>query len=950
MKRLLIALLIVCSLLIFTACNTLEGLKKDLGFSNDSVTDTNDGNDANDETPDNNVNDDGNKDDADDGKNDDTDDKNENAGDNDNTGDNGNDNTGDNGNDNTGDTPTTEDKAEEWKKAYDCITVDEALDICASTGSTKSDRYYIIATVVEVIDDYYGKMTVKDSTGEILAYGTYGADGEDRYGDLTVDVPKAGDVVLFYANFLTYNGTPELYSGWIIDFYTPGSSNSGNTGSGSGSGNTGSDTNSGAEAEWRELYDCITVSEALGICASTGSTKSDRYYIIATVVEIIDDYYGKMTVKDSTGEILAYGTYGADGEDRYGDLTVDVPKAGDVVLFYANFLTYNGTPELYSGWIIDFYTPGSGNSGNTGSGSGNTGSGSTTHTYTDFTSSEKALMNELIGFVIPFVPNDEYYLEEFDSDGDGVSDGINFYTFDNTTSEFNAYLALLDVYTFDFTEDDDYGDTWYYYTNGDFYIDVSYYYYEDDSSEGYIIDLYVYPSEESSGSGSGSGSGNTGSGSGSTDTNLPTDADGIYDVDFTKADKVKDVTDQGYYLDGCPTTGSPAVLVIPVDFSDVTAASKGYNISVLEQILTEGGKTDYYSLYDYYYISSYGQLTLDITVLESWFRPQYSSSYYYEATYDYYGSEIAIGDQLILNEALAYLESRMDLSEFDSDNNGVIDSVILVTTLDISEEDFYWAYRYWNLYTDDDGYYYEYDGVSANDYVWLSYQFIYETYDDEGYAIYTDTTARNSYTFIHEFGHVLGVDDYYDTAGKNDPMGGCDVMDAMKGDHNAYSKFNLGWITTSRLVVTDTSVTLTLEDFSKNGDTIIIANNWDEKLGAYQEYYVIMYYTNNGLNAGEAGYFGRNGIVVYHVNATLTSETYDGETYYDVKNNNTDSSDDYGTVDNLIEFVLHTDDYYTYVVGDTLPSVTDDNGNKLAYTFTVDELTADYATITFTAA
>ena len=48
MKRLLIALLIVCSLLIFTACNTLEGLKQDLGFSDNSVTDTNGGNDAND--------------------------------------------------------------------------------------------------------------------------------------------------------------------------------------------------------------------------------------------------------------------------------------------------------------------------------------------------------------------------------------------------------------------------------------------------------------------------------------------------------------------------------------------------------------------------------------------------------------------------------------------------------------------------------------------------------------------------------------------------------------------------------------------------------------------------------------------------------------------------------------------------------------------------------------
>jgi hypothetical protein len=174
-------------------------------------------------------------------------------------------------------------------------------------------------------------------------------------------------------------------------------------------------------------------------------------------------------------------------------------------------------------------------------------------------------------------------------------------------------------------------------------------------------------------------------------------------------------------------------------------------------------------------------------------------------------------------------------------------------------------------------------------------------------------------------------------------------MDSMTGDHNAYTKFNLGWITTSRLVVTGSSVTLTLEDFSKGGDTIIIANNWDDSLGAYQEYYVLFYYKNTGLNGGDAGYFARDGVIVYHVNASLYSEVYDGETYYDVYNNNTDPSDQYGTEDNLIEFVKSANDTFTYVVGDTLPSVTDDQGNTLGYTFTVDSITENYATITFTA-
>ena len=237
--------------------------------------------------------------------------------------------------------------------------------------------------------------------------------------------------------------------------------------------------------------------------------------------------------------------------------------------------------------------------------------------------------------------------------------------------------------------------------------------------------------------------------------------------------------------------------------------------------------------------------------------------------------------------------------------------------------------------------------MSANDYVWASYQFLYETADENGETVY-DPTVLNTYTFIHEFAHVLGLEDYYDTEYVSEPMGGLDVMDVMLGDHNAFSKFNLGWITTSRLVVTDSSVTLTLEAFCKGGDTIIIANNWDPTLGAYQEYYVIMYYTNEGLNAGDdAGYFVRDGIVVYHVNSSLCKEVYDGEIYYDVYNNNTDPSSSYGTEDNLIEYVKSAAGNYTYVEGDTLPTVTDDDGNALSYTFVVDSISSDYATITF---
>ena len=171
-------------------------------------------------------------------------------------------------------------------------------------------------------------------------------------------------------------------------------------------------------------------------------------------------------------------------------------------------------------------------------------------------------------------------------------------------------------------------------------------------------------------------------------------------------------------------------------------------------------------------------------------------------------------------------------------------------------------------------------------------------------------------------------------------------MDSEVGDHNPYSKFNLGWITSSRLVTTDSSVTLTLSAFGDTGDTVIIGNNWDDTLGAYQEYFVVIYYTETDLNAGMGGYFGESGIVVYHINSSLYMEEYEGKIYYDVYNNNTDPSDERGTENNLVELVANRGDY-VYGVGDSLTSAYLDNGDALIYTFTVDSIVDGSATVTF---
>ncbi len=567
-------------------------------------------------------------------------------------------------------------------------------------------------------------------------------------------------------------------------------------------------------------------------------------------------------------------------------------------------------------------------------------------TYIDWTASDKALFNQYIGALIPFLPNDEYYIKGYYDTAD-YEYGLCFITVGTTQAEFDAYLTAYASYTDEGSyPDEEDGTPWYCFKKNDVVVDLTYY-----TNEGVnYVNVFVYSSlskdpDEDDSTVPEDVDLITNDGKG-----LPADTnnDGVYDVNFKEATNVKDVTDQGFYLGGCPTTGSPAVLVIPIGFRDgyqLTAE----NINLLEKAFGEdGSEFYYYSVDNFYKIASYNQLDLNITVLDTWYAPEHDSTYYASLMDE---ARNPNGDQVLMNEVLEYLSEKMDLSQFDSDGNGAIDSVILINNLDVDPDDiFNWAYRYWNTYADDEGYYFTYDGVCANDYIWASYYFLHESYQGDD-VIYSDMSVFTTYTYIHEFGHVLGADDYYDTSeAGNHPMDGCDVMDAMLGDHNAYTKFNLGWLTTSRLVVTDSSVTLTLEDFSKNGDTIILANNWDPNLGAYQEYYIVVYYTNNGLNSNGNGYFSRDGIVVYHVNASLYREEDQGEIYYDVYNNNTDASDadGYGTDDNLIEYVLSAEGNFTYIAGDTLPVTRDDSGNILGYTFVVDALTADSATITFT--
>ena len=101
--------------------------------------------------------------------------------------------------------------------AIQTITIAQAKELCGEEGNITEERYYILATVVSIVNAAYGQMIIADETGEISVYGTYSADGELNYSQLE-DKPYKGDLVLLHCILQNYNGTKEVKNARLIEF------------------------------------------------------------------------------------------------------------------------------------------------------------------------------------------------------------------------------------------------------------------------------------------------------------------------------------------------------------------------------------------------------------------------------------------------------------------------------------------------------------------------------------------------------------------------------------------------------------------------------------------------------------------------------------------------------------------------------------------------------------
>ena len=223
--------------------------------------------------------------------------------------------------------------ADPWAD-YNVITIAEAVELCKQfVDAPSTERYYIIGTIKEMQNDQYGQMIIEDETGSIMVYGSYSADGSIRYNAMDKK-PVVGDVVLFYGTLQHYKGnTPEVQSGWIIDFVA---------------------NNVTPEKPTLPEFDTeLTIEQIKALPLADGQVTEGRYYIRATVESISNAAYGSMYVVDATGSISVYGSYNADGSIGYANMT-EKPVKGDEVLLYATIKNFKGTMEINNARIVEF--------------------------------------------------------------------------------------------------------------------------------------------------------------------------------------------------------------------------------------------------------------------------------------------------------------------------------------------------------------------------------------------------------------------------------------------------------------------------------------------------------------------------------------------------------------------------------------------------------------------
>jgi len=306
-----------------------------------------------------------------------------------------------------------------------------------------------------------------------------------------------------------------------------------------------------------------------------------------------------------------------------------------------------------------------------------------------------------------------------------------------------------------------------------------------------------------------------------------------------------------------PTSGSRKLICILIGFTDKAfTKTKADFENLFNQVgYAADGATG--SVFDYYKENSYNQLNLAVTVAGP-FTAAHNMAYY--GANDTSGSDV--NPEALVTEAVTLADPSVNYADFDNDNDGTVDGVFVIHAG-----------------------YGEEAGASSNS-IWAHTSSIPPlTLDGKIVSDYACSSELRGVSgtgltrigvICHEFGHILGTMDFYDTNfttnGSYDGTGDWDIMGngswnnngTTPAQHNPYTKiFVYGWATTKTFT---SGANITLNNAEQNSNSFYLINTTTSN-----EYFLL----ENRQKQKFDSYIPGHGMIIYHVDGNFISTSTD---------------------------------------------------------------------------
>lgn len=318
-----------------------------------------------------------------------------------------------------------------------------------------------------------------------------------------------------------------------------------------------------------------------------------------------------------------------------------------------------------------------------------------------------------------------------------------------------------------------------------------------------------------------------------------------------------------------PLNIAPRGLVILVNFTDVAFET---DKAEMDSMLT--GK-NYTRDYSYFYRGKKQSITSKGSAWQYFYD---SSNGHYDPQFDvigpvtvsknmeYYGknnpsTQFDAAPWTMVKEACQLVDDSVDFKQYDNNNDGYVDFVYVIYAgygeADGGDENTIWPHSYWLL---DAGITCKLDGKCV-----------------DLYACGNEMDSRTNYhtgigTFCHEFSHVLGLPDLYETTGygPHKTIGAWSILDygPYNNDGNtppaysAYEQFFMGWLT-PRLIVDAENVEL--EELQESNSALLISSSDQHNLIGNDPKPTTFYLLENRQQVGWDEYLPGHGLMLTKV-------------------------------------------------------------------------------------